>query len=35
MDLKRGAQKALSALSEGLAWQRLEQLRRGLASAEA
>ena len=34
MDLKSGAQKALSALNEGLAWQRLEQLRRGLTPAE-
>ena len=34
MDLKSGAHRALSALSEGLAWQRFEQLRQGLTPAE-
>ena len=34
MDLKSGAQRALSALNDGLAWERLEQLRLGLTPAE-
>ena len=34
MDLKSGAQRALSALGDGLAWKRLEQLRQGLTPAE-
>ena len=34
MDLKSGAERALSALAEGLAWQRLERLRQGLTPAE-
>ena len=34
MDLKSGAQRALSALRDGLAWKRLEQLRQGLTPAE-
>ena len=33
-DLKAGAAQALTALHEGLAWERLEQLRKGLTPAE-